>query len=108
MGAVAWGVLGMQMPTLGHARGGRCCQVLGGTHGTYILNAAFLSLAEVPNCQSSYLRGGIFPSSHDGECTPGPLPLTGIPTVSCPIPPLRQADPPLKAGRAVRHPKKHL
>uniref|UniRef100_A0A672V549 ETS variant transcription factor 5 n=1 Tax=Strigops habroptila TaxID=2489341 RepID=A0A672V549_STRHB len=25
--------------------------------------------SEVPNCQSSYLRGGVFPSSHDGECT---------------------------------------
>lgn len=32
-----------------------------------LLNAAFVSLTEVPNCQSSYLRGGVFPSSHDGE-----------------------------------------
>lgn len=32
------------------------------------LTTAFSSLAEVPNCQSSYMRGGIFPSSHDGEC----------------------------------------
>ncbi|NXA28015.1 ETV5 protein, partial [Ibidorhyncha struthersii] len=37
-----------------------------GPTGTYILNATFLSLAEVPNCQSSYLQGGVFPSSHDG------------------------------------------
>lgn len=28
---------------------------------------ASVSLAEVPNCQSSYVRGGLFPSSHDGE-----------------------------------------
>uniref|UniRef100_A0A672V8K7 ETS variant transcription factor 5 n=1 Tax=Strigops habroptila TaxID=2489341 RepID=A0A672V8K7_STRHB len=26
--------------------------------------------SEVPNCQSSYLRGGVFPSSHDGEDEP--------------------------------------
>ncbi|XP_010022185.1 PREDICTED: ETS translocation variant 5 [Nestor notabilis] len=35
-------------------------------HRTQVLNTTFMSLAEVPNCQSSYLRGGIFPSSHDG------------------------------------------
>lgn len=29
--------------------------------------AAYVSLSEVPNCQSSYVRGGLFPSSHDGE-----------------------------------------
>lgn len=36
----------------------RCCEAY----------HCLFSLAEVPNCQSSYMRGGVFPSSHDGEC----------------------------------------
>lgn len=56
--------------------------LLDGTQGVYILNTIFICFAEVPNCQSSYLQGGVFPSSHDGECAPGLLSLLG------------QADPP--------------
>lgn len=36
----------------------RCCEAY----------HCLFSPAEVPNCQSSYMRGGVFPSSHDGEC----------------------------------------